>query len=73
LIRNQTHAGLSRRISAFAIIDRALDARHGEITEKGSVNQKLILRREAAICQSLHDHLEFNDRQFEMPNAAVLE
>ena len=44
----------SRRISKVHIMRRDLDSSAGEVTEKGTVNQRAVLKREVALCDILH-------------------
>jgi feruloyl-CoA synthase len=44
----------SRRIAQVHIMQRDLDSFSGEVTEKGTVNQRAVLKREAALCDDLH-------------------
>ncbi len=44
----------SRRIAGFEIMDRPLDPSAGELTEKGTVNQSAVLKREIPRCDALH-------------------
>jgi feruloyl-CoA synthase len=55
---NSRNPGSSRRIRNFRIMPRLLDATAGEVTEKGTVNQAAVLRRETAICDELDSDLE---------------
>jgi feruloyl-CoA synthase len=50
---NNRNAGSSRRIGNFRVMTRLLEAGAGELTEKGTVNQAVILRREALLCEEL--------------------
>jgi feruloyl-CoA synthase len=51
---NDTNPGSSRRISKVQIMHRDLDSSAGEVTEKGTVNQRAVLKREVALCDVLH-------------------
>ena len=51
---NEANAGNSRSIVRYRILPRPLDAAGGEVTEKGTVNQALVLQREAAVCEAMH-------------------
>jgi feruloyl-CoA synthase len=51
---NDINPGGSRRISKVHIMQRDLDSSAGEVTEKGTVNQSAVLKREAALCDILH-------------------
>lgn len=52
---NRANPKSSRRIARFKVMSRALDPAQGEVTEKGAVNQAMVLKREAALCAALHD------------------
>lgn len=51
---NAANSGNSRRIERYRIMFRPLDPAAGELTEKGTVNQGAVLRREAALCEEMH-------------------
>lgn len=51
---NAANPGNSRRIGTYRVMGRGLDAAVGELTEKGTVNQGVVLRRELALCEQMH-------------------
>ena len=51
---NADNGASSRRIVRQLILTRPLDPAAGELTEKGTVNQRVVLAREAAACDALH-------------------
>lgn len=48
----------SRKIALFTIMLRNLDPSGGEVTEKGTVNQAAVLRRELQTCEGMHGRLK---------------
>lgn len=50
---NAAQKGSSTRISRFAVLSEPPSATHDEITEKGYINQRAVLRRRAAIVDAL--------------------
>jgi feruloyl-CoA synthase len=51
---NRANPGSSRRIARFHIMDRNLDPGAGELTEKGAINQRAVLKREGQTCDDMH-------------------
>lgn len=51
---NANNPSATRRVAAFALLDRALSLGAGEITDKGNVNQRAVLRAEAATVEALY-------------------
>jgi feruloyl-CoA synthase len=51
---NLANTGSSRGFAQFKIMTRALDPSAGELTEKGTVNQAAVLRRESEMLDALH-------------------
>jgi feruloyl-CoA synthase len=51
---NLVNTTSSRRIVSFALMPRPLESSSGELTEKGTVNQRVILARETETCNRLH-------------------
>jgi feruloyl-CoA synthase len=51
---NAANPGSSRRIARFHVMARNLDPAAGELTDKGAINQRAVLKREADVCEQLH-------------------
>ncbi|MEH3040015.1 MAG: AMP-binding protein [Sphingomonas paucimobilis] len=51
---NRDNTGATRRVAAFALLDRPLSLGAGEVTDKGNINQRAILRSEAALVDALY-------------------
>lgn len=51
---NADRTGSSMRIARFAILDERPSAAHGEITDKGYLNQRAILERRAGVVEQLY-------------------
>jgi feruloyl-CoA synthase len=51
---NGDGAGSSRRITRILILDEAASLAHGEITDKGYINQRAVLDRRAELVEMLH-------------------
>jgi len=51
---NMANTGSSRSFARFKIMTRTLDPSAGELTEKGTVNQAAVLRRESEMLDALH-------------------
>jgi feruloyl-CoA synthase len=51
---NRANPGSSRCFARFKIMNRTLDPGAGELTEKGTVNQAAVLRRESEMLDALH-------------------
>jgi len=52
---NATATGSSNRVSRIAILDEPPSLDAGEITDKGTLNQKAILRRRSALVEALYN------------------
>jgi feruloyl-CoA synthase len=50
---NSRNSGSSRQIRKYHVMTRVLEAAAGELTEKGTVNQAVVLKREAVLCDAL--------------------
>ncbi|MDF0602538.1 feruloyl-CoA synthase [Psychromarinibacter sp. C21-152] len=60
---NKTASGSSTRIPQAIVMDRPLDLDKGEVTDKGSVNQRAVLRNHAEFAMTLYtddDHVIFS-------------
>lgn len=60
---NKTATGSSMRIPQAIVMDRPLDLDKGEVTDKGSVNQRAVLRNHAEFAMTLYtddDHVIFS-------------
>ncbi len=51
---NHGNGGSSRKIARWKIMPRPLEAAAGELTEKGTVNQAVVLKRESSALDVLH-------------------
>ena len=51
---NAAHTGASMTIKRFSLMAQPPSAKHGEITEKGSINQAAVIKNRAAIVQALY-------------------
>jgi feruloyl-CoA synthase len=51
---NGDGAGSSRRVARILILDEAASLAHGEITDKGYINQRAVLDRRAKLVELLH-------------------
>jgi feruloyl-CoA synthase len=60
---NDANPGGSRRIFAHHIMRRDLDPGAGEVTEKGTVNQAAVLKREAVLCNQLDESAQLAERE----------